>query len=194
MLLDFHSGPCSSLLFFLCGDGVFIALSKPVADLLFPGLELENLIIGFAAGIPFFYTESALIAVLRGMGNNVTPIITSIGSFFITNTILYILVAKTLSGIYGYAIALITASSIAVCISISKLEQMFCKKFNVMDIALKPMLCCVFMVYILNRTYSPLMALRLPNLLCIMASLLLGLGGYLLLALALGINLRNLTL
>lgn len=87
------------------------------------------------------------MAILRGMGNHITPIVTSMISFFITNGMLYILAAKTLLGIYGYAVALITASSIAVYISMSKLEQTFNRKFNVIKIILKPMICCIFMMY-----------------------------------------------
>lgn len=172
--------------------GFFITLSKPVTELLFPGFELENLVIGFSAGIPFFYTESVLMAILRGMGNNATPIVTSVISFFITNGMLYFLAAKTSMGIYGYSFALITASAIAIFISMIKLEQTFNKKFNALEAVLKPMICCAFMMYLLSKAYSPLKNLGLPNIICITADLLLGLSGYLILALTLGLDLKSL--
>jgi stage V sporulation protein B len=171
--------------------GFFIALSKPLAQLLFPGFELENLIIGFSVGIPFFYIESILIAILRGMGNNITPIINSLLSFFVTNGMLFFLAAKTPMGIYGYAIALITASAIAIHMSMSVLEYTFNRKFNEVDIILKPLICCVFMMYLMSEAYLPLKTLGLPNIICIATDLLLGLSGYLILALSLGIDLKS---
>lgn len=171
--------------------GFFTTLSRPVAELLFPGFKLGNLIIGFSVGIPFFYIESILIAILRGMGNNITPIITSMTTFFISNGLLYLLAVKTSMGIYGYAFALITASAVAIYISVNNLEQTFDKKFNMMNIILKPLLCCVFMMYILSKTYLPLKALELPNTICIGAALFLGFSGYLILALVLGLDLKS---
>lgn len=181
-----------STFFSFAVSGFFITLSNPITELLFPDFELEYLIIGFSAGIPFFYTESVLIALLRGMGNNATPIATSTISFFITNGMLYLLAARTSLGIYGYSAALITSSAIAICISISKLEQTFNRKFDAVKIVLKPMICCAFMMYLLSETYLPLKNLGLPNIICIAADLLLGLSGYLILALVLGLDLKNL--
>lgn len=170
----------------------FIALSKPVADMLFPGFGLENLIIGFAAGIPFYYIESILMSILRGIGNNTTPITTAAANLIITNQILYFLTAKTSMGLYGYSVALITASAVAIFISIRQIEQTFEKQFNRVEIILKPMICCMFMMYIMSEVYLPLKTLEFPNIICIMADLILGLSGYILLALALGIDLKNL--
>lgn len=170
----------------------FIALSEPIAELLFPGFELGNLIIGFSAGIPFYYIESILMSILRGIGNNTTPITTAAATLFITNQILYFLTSKTPMGIYGYSVALITASAIAIYISIRQIEQTFEKQFNRVEIILKPMICCVFMTYIMSQVYLPLVALDFPNIICIAADLILGLSGYSILALALGINLRSL--
>lgn len=170
----------------------FIALSKPIAKLLFPSFGLENLIIGFAAGIPFYYIESILMSILRGIGNNTTPITTAVSTFFITNLILYFFTAKTPMGIYGYSVALITASAVAIYIAARQVEQTFEKQFNRVEIILKPMICCMFMTYIMSEVYLPLKTLELPNIICIIADLIFGLSGYLLLALALGIDLKNL--
>jgi len=170
----------------------FVALSKPLAELLFPGYELENLIIGFAAGIPFYYIESILMSILRGIGNNTTPITTAVSTFFMTNLILYFCITKTPLGIYGYSVALITASAIAIHISFRQIEQTFGEKFDMMDIILKPLICCAFMTYIMTQVYMPLVILELPNIICIIADLLFGLSGYLILALALGIDLKKL--
>lgn len=174
--------------------GFFITLSKPIAELLFPGFELQNLIIGFSAGIPFFYTQNILMAILRGMGNNTTPIATSVISLFITNGMVFFLGAKTSLGIYGYSVALITASAIAIYMSMSALEQFFNKKFNMSEIILKPIICCAFMMYLLSKAYLPLINLGLPNIICITADFFLGLSGYLILALALGLDLKSLFL
>ena len=125
------------------------------------------------------------MAILRGMGNNTTPIATSVISLFITNGMVFFLGAKTSLGIYGYSVALITASAIAIYMSMSALEQFFNKKFNMSEIILKPIICCAFMMYLLSKAYLPLINLGLPNIICITADFFLGLSGYLILALAL---------
>ncbi len=174
--------------------GFFIALAKPVAELLFPNFELQHLIIAFAAGIPFFYIESILMSILRGIGNNATPIQTAVTTLFTTNIILYFLTSKTPMGIYGYSAALITASAIAIYMSVGQIEQTFGRKFNRIEIVLKPMICCIFMAYIMGEVYLPLVTLELPKIICIIADLFFGLSGYLILAMALGINLNSLKL
>jgi len=170
----------------------FIALSEPVAELLFPNFELGNLIVAFSAGIPFYYIESILMSILRAIGNNTTPIINALFTLFLTNQILYFLTAKTPMGIYGYSVALITASAVAIYISIRQIEQSFNKQFNLTEIILKPMICCMFMIYIMSKVYLPLVTLDFPRIICIAADSILGLSGYIILALALGINLKGL--
>lgn len=170
--------------------GFLLSLSKPIAELLFSGFNLGNLIMGFSAIIPFFYTESVLIAILRGMGNNITPIITSLISFFITNGMLYLLTVNTSLGMFGYAIALITASAVTIYIILYNLEKRFKKRFNMVSIILRPLICCLFMIFILSKTYMPLKVLGLPNIICIATDFLLGFSGYLILALALGLKLK----
>ena len=169
----------------------FIALSEPVAEFLFPKFELGNLIIAFSAGIPFYYLESIIMSILRAIGNNSTPITTSLTTLFITNQILFLLTAKTPMGIYGYSVALITASAVAIFISIRHIEQNFQRQFNLLEIILKPMICCVFMAYIMSKAFLPLVNLDFPKIICIGADLILGISGYLILALALGIDLRG---
>jgi len=169
----------------------FIALSEPVAELLFPNFELGNLIIAFSAGIPFYYIESILMSILRGLGDNTTPIVTALTTLFLTNPILFVLTAKTSMGIYGFSVALITASAVAICISIRQIEKGFQRQFNMVEIILKPMACCLFMAYIMGEVFLPLVNLDFPKLLCIVAALILGLSGYLILALALGIDLKS---
>jgi len=169
----------------------FIALSEPVAELLFPNFELGNLIIAFSAGIPFYYIESILMSILRGLGDNTTPIVTALTTLFLTNPILFVLTAKTSMGIYGFSVALITASAVAICISIRQIEKGFQRQFNMVEIILKPMACCLFMAYIMGEVFLPLVNLDFPRLLCIVAALILGLSGYLILALALGIDLKS---
>lgn len=169
--------------------GIFVSLANPIGKLLFKNFDLHNLIICFAVGIPFFYTENILRALLRAIGNNKTPLISSVLSFFITNGILYLLVPNF--GITGYAIALITASIVEIAISISTLENTFDKRFNMVDILIKPLLCCGFMIYILTNTYKPLESLDLPEILCIGADILLGLSAYIILALAMGLDIKS---
>jgi O-antigen/teichoic acid export membrane protein len=94
-------------------------------------------------------------------------------------------------GIYGYSVALITASAVAIFISIRHIEQNFQRQFNLLEIILKPMICCVFMAYIMSKAFLPLVNLDFPKIICIGADLILGISGYLILALALGIDLRG---
>lgn len=50
------------------------------------------------------------------------------------------------------------------------------------------------MMYLLSKAYLPLINLGLPNIICITADFFLGLSGYLILALALGLDLKSLFL
>jgi len=178
--------------FAFAATAFFIALSEPVAELLFPNFDLGNHIIAFSPGIPFYYVESILMSILRGLGNNITPITTALTTLFITNLILFVLAAKTSLGIYSYSIALITASAVSIFISIRHIELTFHKEFDLVEIILKPMVCCMFMIYIMNEIFLPLVRLDIPRIICIVAALIFGLSGYMALALALGIDLKSL--
>lgn len=169
--------------------GFFVALGKPVGDMLFHGFELKGIIISFAAGIPFFYTDRVLTAILRGAGDNKTPLINSAADPTISIIMLLILTPKL--GIYGYAIASITAEAVTSLISISKLEKLFGRPFNMAGILLRPLICSAFMVLIQKRMYLSLAGFLPGNLLSILSAALPGIGGYILLALALGANLRD---
>jgi N-acetylmuramoyl-L-alanine amidase len=63
--------------------------------------------------------------------------------------------------------------------------------FSYETIGGKPLICCVFMMYLMSEAYLPLKTLGLPNIICIATDLLLGLSGYLILALSLGIDLKS---
>lgn len=178
-------------LFSFAVSGFFIILAKPIGDVLFSGFSLETLIMGFAAGIPFFYAEHVLMALLRGTGNNNIPLVNSINSFLITNILLFLLVKKPYIGIYGYSLALITASSVSIFISLYYLEKTFNRKFNAVKIIIKPLMCGLFMAFILKHTYLPLKTLGLPEIVCIGADFLLGATGFLVLAMAMGMSLKS---
>jgi O-antigen/teichoic acid export membrane protein len=178
-------------LFSFAVSGFFIILAKPIGDVLFSGFSLETLIMGFAAGIPFFYTEHVLMALLRGTGNNTIPLVNSINGFLITNILLFLLVKKPNIGIYGYSLALITASSVSIFISLHYLEKTFNRKFNAVKIIIKPLMCGLFMAFILKHTYLPLKTLGLPEIVCIGADFLLGATGFLVLAMAMGMSLKS---
>ncbi|MDI3481544.1 MAG: stage sporulation protein [Tepidanaerobacteraceae bacterium] len=175
-------------LFSFAAAGFFISMAKPLSDLLFKGFHLENLIKGFAAGIPFFYAEQVLIAIIRGTGNNYIPLANSLINFFTTNTLLFFLVKNPCVGIYGYSLALITASTVSICISFFFLEKEFKARFDAAKVAVKPLLCGAFMAFILINTYPSLKNLGMPEFACIVADVLLAATGFLALAMALGIN------
>jgi stage V sporulation protein B len=173
--------------FSLCLSSFLIILSKPIADLFFYGNYVENIICCFAIGIPYFYIENLLLAILRGTGNNKTPLLNSFYSFFIENALIILLVSKPNFGIYGYAIALITASFVSTFISLDALEKYFCNRFNTWNIIIKPLICCLFMCFILNKTYPSLAAIGFPTILSIGTAFILGASGYIALAGALGL-------
>jgi len=175
-------------LFAFAVSGSFMIMAKPIGDLLFRGFYLEELIIGFSAGIPFFYTDHVLMALLRGTGNNSVPLINSVNSFLITNMLLFLLVKNPRIGIYGYSLALITASAVSILVSLHYLEKTFNKSFNAVKIIIKPLICGLFMTFILKYTYLPLKALGLPEIICIGADFLLAATGFLVLSMALGMN------
>lgn len=177
-------------LFSFAVSGFFISLAKPLSDLLFEGFHLDKLIMGFAAGIPFFYAEHVLMAILRGTGNNHIPLINSVISFFITNILLFLLVKNPSVGIYGYSLALITASSASIYISLHFLEKNFKTNFNTMKVIVKPLLCGAFMSFVLKYAYPPLKNLGMPEFVCIGADFLLGISGYIVVAMALGTDMR----
>jgi len=179
-----------SSLFSFAVTGLFICLSTPISELIYRGQALEELIIGFAPGIPFFYIESILFSILRSTGNNLTPIKISVLDFFMTNILVYVLVTKPIFGVYGYSLALITASAISILICLQSLEKQFRKKFNIANIFLKPLLSMVFMSYILIKSYPALEDIGYPTPICVIADSLLGLCGYFCLALLLGLKLK----
>lgn len=174
---------CFSLLFM----SFFIVLSKPIADLLFQGNNLEKIIACFSIGIPFFYIESISTAILRGIGNNKTPLLNSVCSFFIENIFIVFLVSKPHFGIYGYAISLITASAISTFISINSLEKKFDTKFSNINIIVKPILCCVIMAFILSKTYAYLELNGACRILNLGITFILGTTVYIAMARALGL-------
>jgi len=177
-----------SSFFSFCVAGSFISLAKPIAELVFKGFELDVLLIGFGSGIPFFYIDHILASLLRATGNNKVPLINSFLSLVVTNSILCLLVSKPFFGILGYAIALITASALSNFIGINALEKTFNKRFNLIDIFIKPLLSCVLMTFIIFNTFEPLSAMDMPAILCILGALFLGFTGYLALGMSLGIS------
>jgi len=107
-----------------------------------------------------------------------------------TNILVYVLVTKPIFGVYGYSLALITASAISILICLQSLEKQFRKKFNIANIFLKPLLSMVFMSYILIKSYPALEDIGYPTPICVIADSLLGLCGYFCLALLLGLKLK----
>lgn len=180
-----------TILFCFAITSFFMILAKPIADVLFPGFSLEYLIKGFSAGIPFFFTEHVLLALLRGIGNNAVPLINSVTSFIITNVLTFVLVSRPHFGIYGYSLALMTASAASIAVSLHYLEKNFQRQFDIAKIVVKPMFCGLFMAFILNHTYLPLKSLGMSDIVCIGADFLLGATGFLALAMALGMNIKN---
>ncbi|HHW03256.1 MAG TPA: oligosaccharide flippase family protein [Thermoanaerobacterales bacterium] len=178
-------------LFSFAVSSFFIILARPVGDVLFSGFSLEKLIMGFAAGIPFFYTEHMLMALLRGTGINNIPLVNSINSFLITNILVFLLVEKPYIGIFGYSLAMITASSVSIFTSLYHLEKTFNRRFNTVKVIMKPILCSLFMAIILKYTYLPLKNLGLPEIICIGADSLLGATGFILMAMVMGFDLKS---
>jgi stage V sporulation protein B len=175
---------------FLFSFGVsafFIVLAEPIGEMLFYGFSLKELIRGFAVGIPLFYAETVLMALLRGCGNNLTPLVISVLCLIITNSIICIAATKPFLGIYGYSIALITASAVSVVIGIYSLEKRFNKKFNTLNILLKPIICSCFLAYILNSCHIHLKSLLCHDFFRITACFLIGASGFLLMAKILGV-------
>ncbi|MCR4431604.1 MAG: oligosaccharide flippase family protein [Tepidanaerobacteraceae bacterium] len=175
-------------LFSFAAAGFFISMAKPLSDLLFEGFCLDKLIMGFAAGIPFFYAEHVLMAILRATGNNKIPLINSIISFFITNVLLFLLVKNPSVGIYGYSLALITASSASIYISLRFLEIKFKTGFDTAKVIVKPLVCGTFMGIVLAYAYPPLKNLGIPEFICLGADFLLAATGFLVLAMAMGLK------
>lgn len=177
---------CFSLFF----ASFFIVFSKPIADLLFNKNLVEKLISCFAIGIPFFYTENILLALLRGIGDNKTPLLNSIYSFLIENILIVFLVSKPNFRIYGYIISLIISSATCIFTSFNALEKNFNRKFSCIDILIKPLLCCCFMSFILVKINLLLKTFKLPLILYIISAFILGASSYIITAKILGIIIR----
>jgi stage V sporulation protein B len=170
---------------FLFSFGVsafFLVLSEPISEMLFYGFDLKDIIRGFAAGIPLFYAKNVLMSLLRGCGNNIIPLIISVLGLLISNTIIYITTTKPFFGIYGYSIALITASAFSVAMGVYYLEKRLGKKFNTYNILFKPIVCSCFFAYILNYCYKSLNTLSSNNFIHVIVCSIIGATGFLFIA------------
>ncbi len=102
----------------------FVMLSSSVISrVCFPGMNLGNLIRGFSLHLPFFCLESILTAILRGFGDNVTPVINSALKLVLESAVLVALIAKTSMGIYGYAAATVVSHLAAICVSLLRFKH-----------------------------------------------------------------------
>lgn len=165
----------------------FIVFAEPIGEMLFYGFGLKDLIRVFAAGIPLFYAEAVLVALLRGCGINFTPLLISVLGLLITNSIILLAATKPFFGIYGYSIALITASAISVAMGICSLEKRFNKKLNILSVMSKSILCSCFFAYILKICQLLIKDFFSHDFFLITACFLIGASGFLLISKILGV-------
>ena len=149
-----------SLLFSLSVSGIFICFSSEIGVYFFKSQEAAELIKLLSPLIPLMYLDSAVDAILKGIGEQVYSMRVNVIDSLISVALTLILIPKL--GIYGYVIVIFVTELLNTSLSIIRLLLKTGVKANIPLWVIKPTLSIVLstsltrLIFGLNFIYIPL--------------------------------------
>ncbi len=150
-----------SLIFSICVSGVFISFSQEIGLYFFNSLEAGIFIKLLAPLIPLMYLDSAVDAILKGLGEQVYSMRINIIDSLVSVFLVLILLPKI--GIYGYIIVIYITELLNASFSIIRLLNKTKIKPRVLKWIVKPILSIVLATFscrfAFNYIFSHLLSL-----------------------------------
>ena len=141
-----------SLLFSLCVSGIFICFSNEIGVYFFKSNEAAELIKLLSPLIPLMYLDSAVDAILKGIGEQIYSMRVNIIDSFLSVILIIILLPKF--GIYGYVLVIFITELLNTSLSIIRLLSKTGLKVEIRKWIVKPIISIILSTIITRLLFD----------------------------------------